>query len=290
MPQINNIWEPGSDIRTLDSRSISSSIYSQEQPGRPLANKYLIPRQNSPQSAGSSIFQYSEENIKALGYRPFEYWKGPEPAASSSTHKGSKRTGPVPARLTNVKPSAPVNSLNDFKPMPDAKLRELQEYMEIGPAPRSPTVKEKYRQRQAEIEERRRRREHLKSVAEWPGWVPDAKAYGVERARRLRAAEGDPEKWASTASMSSAESRAQWYNPCTWTRRTWAFVAFVFVLVAAAGCLAGTLSSSENVLSKEPRPKILTYRLTNAFGTEDLVVSLSATSPSPRSIARHFWG
>lgn len=261
-----NLWASGAS-------SSASSIYSQEQ-GLPADITPLISRKDSSSSSKASTV-YSEDTIKSMGYKPFEYWKGPRPVAYPGDIKKNKRTVPLPPRITGVNLTGPVNSLRDFKPMPDAKIREVKIYMDAVPP--SPTVKDRYAQRRAE--RARRKRQASRRVEEWPGWVPDRKAYGVGRSRRARGdgSAGASMKRYSDASTVLSSARQRWWNPRTWRRRWWGVVLSILMVGIIASIITATIVTRDNGPAY-PNYKRLNYRVAETFNTEDLYVSPSSSS------------
>lgn len=288
MPNLHTAWS--------SAASSSSSIYSQEEI-LPADNTPLISRKDSSSSSKASTV-YSEDTIKSLGYKPFEYWKGPRPVAYPGDMKKNKRAIPTAPRITGVNLTGPINSLHDFKPMPDAKIREVKIYMDAVPP--SPTVKDRYAQRRAE--RARRKRQADRRVEEWPGWVPDQKVYGVSRSRRVRlAVDGatarSVKRYSDVSTILPPVSQ-KWWNPRTWRRRWWGIVFAIIMLVIIASIITATIVTRDNE-PDYPNYKRLNYRVAETYNTEDLYVSSSSSSsassflslpPPRRMIARRFQG
>lgn len=280
----SNLW--GSDA--------SSSIYSNAQ-DPPIDVKPLITRKDSASAqsnhstASKSSTIYSEESIKSMGYRPFEYWKARKPAG-----RPPGRPPPPPLalpRFTGTNPMKPVNSLQDFKPLPRAKILEVQTYV-MDAAPPSPRVKDRYAARLAE--RARRKRERQQRIEAWPGWVPDEKVLGRQQQqqqqqhrRRVRIVEDEEEAALSKrASSVSMTLRERWMRPRTWRRRVWGIVVSVGVLVLIAVIIVSTTISQDNAPGlKTARYARLDYRLAETFEAEDLYAppSSSSTVSSPHS-------
>lgn len=287
------VWSSGDD---------SSSVYSQETSATSVyavTPRLAISRKDSSSSTQTKTPTiFNDDTIKALGYTPFEYWKGPrpitypQPPRSSAAARNSKRRRappPPPSLLSSstIPPPPPVppppavmvNSLHDFKPMPPIKLREVRDYISAT-TPASPTVKDRYIQRQAERMRRNREAERLRKLAEWPGWAPDArvlKRAGSEhhhhhhqhkqqqQQRNVRIADEidlvdekgiieTRQQWRMSAvsSIFSAMSE-RWWRPRTWRRRVWGIVATTFMLLMVAVIIIATTLSQDNFPSKPKR-------------------------------------
>lgn len=279
----------------------SSSVYSQETAATSVYEVVVLPpisrKDSSSSSRTKSSTVYSEETIKSLGYTPFEYWKGPRPVAypqpprtsiTAASLKQKRRPPPPPPPPLPPVPPRPVvavNSLHDFKPMPETKLREVREYI-TATAPSSPTVKDRYMQRQAERVRRKRERERMRKLAEWPGWTPDAKAFRVAAAaaerehhsrhhhkhaqtnkkqRVVRIADEvdfvdekgiletrQQRRMSAVSSVLSGISE-RWWQPRTWRRRVWGIVATAFMLLMVAVIIVATTISQDNFPSRPKR-------------------------------------
>lgn len=287
------------------SSDASSSIYSNDDDEAPLYSKPLVVRKDSA-SANSTYSTtsknstvYSEDSIKSMGYRPFEYWKGPKPAAAPST----RRPPPPlpPPRFTGTNHMKTINSLQDFKPLPKAKVLEVQTYM-TDAGPPSPRVKDRYAARMAE--RARRKRERIQRIEEWPGWVPDEKVLGMQQQQRRVQIAAEYEM--AQSQRASVASRERWTNPRTWRRRAWGAVLTVGLLVLVAVIVVATTVTQDNAteLTKAPRQAGLEYRIVEtAFEAEGLYAppspssttlssrhSSSFLSPAARRMARRFKG
>lgn len=290
--------------------SLSSSVYSQDSVTSsdvvPLVNP--ITRKDSVTSSKASTI--ATQDTKSLGYTPFEYWKGPRPVAYPGDKKAKPRKLPPPRIKSPAPPVQPVNALRNFKPMPEAKLRDIKVYIDSElanprvPVPPSPRVKDRYAERQRQKRERQRQRNGLQRVEEWPGWVPDEKAVlrtasnGGEkggRARKVRVV-SPYEKRRRTSLASTAAGRppnGRWWNPLSWRRRVWGLLASVLILSIVAAVILTQLVTTDNT-PKYPDYKRLTYRVAESYNTEDLYVSvpspLSSDASPRRMVARYFQG
>lgn len=120
---------------------------------------------------------YTEDFIKTLGYRPFEYWTGPPPVAV-----GGLPVPPPPPPKAALRRASRVLLLRQSLRLPQqaqARLRDSMMNMLSGennkpkqrrspvpPAPPSPRVKDRYKHRY----------KLPRKGNEWPGWEPDASA------------------------------------------------------------------------------------------------------------------
>lgn len=294
------------------SSDASSSIYSNDDDEVPLFTKPAITRKDSATSTVNSTISrnptiYSEESIKSMGYRPFEYWKGPKPAAAPSR----KRPPPPlpPPRFTGTNPMKPINSLQDFKPLPKAKVLEMQSYIkEVAPPP-SPRVKDRYAARMAERARRKRERmQRMQRIEEWPGWVPDEKVLLGQQQNQQQNQQQQQQRRqvridvAAQAEAASLASRERWLSPRTWRRRVWGIVTTLGVLVLIGVIIVSTTITQDNAPGvKTP----LSVRLDPSsaaalevgeapFAASPLpsgAISLSSSppvSPAARRIARRF--
>lgn len=277
-----------------DSSDASSSIYSNDDDEAPIiysssrSNNYNNTNNNntnitnpkpaiarkestSAHSTTSSTVSrnptiYSEDSIKSLGYRPFEYWKGPKPAAAPSAMKRPPPPLPPP-RFIGTNPMKPINSLQDFKPLPKAKVLEVQSYIkdvnssgsggQMQP-PSSPRVKDRYAARMAERAERaRRKRERNRRIEEWPGWIPDEKiVLGgqqelLRRQVRIDAAAAEKRKRESSLAAAMQE---HWLKPRTWRRRVWGVVTTLGVVFLIAVIIVATTVTQDNAPSLRKTP------------------------------------
>lgn len=283
------------------SSDASSSVYSNDNdelqaptPFKPaiLYSKPAIDRKDSATSSTNSVASktptvYSEDSIKAMGYRPFEYWKGPKPAA----HPSKKRAPPPlpPPRLPNTNPMKPVNSLQDFKPLPKAKVLEVQSYMKDAapPPPPSPRVKDRYAARMAE--RARRKRERMQRIEEWPGWVPDEKVLLSQQQHKEeqehRRAWTDVPQSAADDEAASFASRERWLHPRTWRRRVWGVVTTLGLLVLIAAIVVATTISQDNAPSvKAPLFIRLVPRLAKT-SLEEVDAAVFVPPPSPSTVS-----
>lgn len=241
------------------SSDASSSIYSNDDEEAPIiySSKPAIARKESTSAhstTSSTVSRnptiYSEDSIKSLGYRPFEYWKGPKPAAAPSAMKRPPPPLPPP-RFTGTNPMKPINSLQDFKPLPKAKVLEVQSYMKdaVGPNPQppsSPRVKDRYAARMAE--RARRKRERNQRIEEWPGWVPDEKVVlGQQELLRRQVRMDAAAQREREASLAASQER--WLKPRTWRRRVWGVVTTLGVLVLIAVIIVATTITQDNAPS-----------------------------------------
>lgn len=246
------------------SSDASSSIYSNDDEEAPIiySSKPAIARKESTSAhstTSSTVSRnptiYSEDSIKSLGYRPFEYWKGPKPAAAPSAMKRPPPPLPPP-RFVGTNPMKPINSLQDFKPLPKAKVLEVQSYMQdaVGPntqPPSSPRVKDRYAARMAE--RARRKRERNQRIEEWPGWVPDEKVVlGQQELLRRQMRMDVAAQREREASL--AASQEQWLKPRTWRRRVWGVVTTLGVLVLIAVIIVSTTITQDNAPSLRKTP------------------------------------
>lgn len=161
-------FEEESDLKPLIERSIERKDSSASA---------LSKSSNLSQASTLAPTIYTEDFIKTLGYRPFEYWKGPLPVASAldRANDGKRKRTPVPPppRALNRHSRAFRNSLRALKPgpLPPARLKEpVQLLMEKPPLPPrrprpppSPRVKDRYKHRY----------KLPRKEGEWPGWEPD---------------------------------------------------------------------------------------------------------------------
>lgn len=122
---------------------------------------------------------YTEDFIKTLGYRPFEYWTGPPPVAV-----GVPPPPPPPPPKAALRRASRVLLLRQSLRLPQqaqARLRDSMMNMLSGdnnkpkqrrpvpvvpPAPPSPRVKDRYKHRY----------KLPRKGNEWPGWEPDESA------------------------------------------------------------------------------------------------------------------
>lgn len=296
------------------SSDASSSIYSNDEGQAPdvkplIARKDSASANSTTSSASKSSTVYSEESIKSMGYRPFEYWKGPKPAARPGASSSSKRRAlsplapplPPPPRLTGTtNPMKPINALQDFKPLPRAKVVEVQTYMR-DTAPPSPRVKDRYAARMAE--RARRKRERLQRIEAWPGWVPDEKVLGLQQqqaqAQAQLAALKEDGLAQSERRTSSLASRERWTSPSTWRRRVWGVVVSVGVLALIAVIIVSTTITQDNAPSLN-RPRYVRWdnRRAETLEAPDLSAPpssasslrslTSVSSSTPHRIARRF--
>lgn len=183
------------------SSSAASSIYSQD--GVIFPAPYdsdvtpLIERKDSSASTFSKLSQastlaptvYTEDYIKSLGYRPFEYWKGPLPKVYgpiSENERFKRKTAPVPPppRAMHRRSRAFRNSFRAFVPgsLPPVKTRHSrQRILDDLPLPSPPRSPRPPRRRpqpppSPRVKDRYKHRYKLprKEVnGEWPGWEPD---------------------------------------------------------------------------------------------------------------------
>ncbi|KAI3396348.1 hypothetical protein diail_12238 [Diaporthe ilicicola] len=87
---------------------------------------------------------YSQDEVKPLnnlGYKPFEYWKGPKPVAwpsarvqphnNHSSHGRRHSSSRTPARIGSVKPhpGGAVNSLREFEPIQPSNFYSAQQFV-----------------------------------------------------------------------------------------------------------------------------------------------------------------
>lgn len=198
------------------SSSAASSIYSQD--GVIFPAPYdsdlqpLIERKDSSASVASKLSQastlaptvYTEEYIKTLGYRPFEYWKGPLPVAASvnGVHDGGRNKRlpvPPPPRALHRHSMAIRNSLRALAPgsLPQAKLRDsmhaLADKATMLPPPPPPSSRRPRPPPSPRVKDRYKHRYKLpRKEGEWPGWEPD-EAVVAYFARRF-AAEQEKER------------------------------------------------------------------------------------------------
>lgn len=241
------------------SSDASSSIYSNDDEEAHIiySSKPAIARKESTSAhstTSSTVSRnptiYSEDSIKSLGYRPFEYWKGPKPAAAPSAMKRPPPPLPPP-RFTGTNPMKPINSLQDFKPLPKAKVLEVQSYMKdvVDPNPQppsSPRVKDRYAARMAE--RARRKRERNQRIEEWPGWVPDEKVVlGQQELLRRQMRMDVATQREREASLAASQER--WLKPRTWRRRVWGIVTTLGVLVLIAVIIVATTITQDNAPS-----------------------------------------
>lgn len=183
------------------SHSAASSIYSQDDGWPSTESTPQISRQNSTattlsktSTSSKASTLYNPENIKSLGYTPFEYWKGPPPVPYPSKARVTKRpSDPVPPRVKATAPTpsplarrltppplaqhpalrdddknnpfSDIHALVEFRPVPDVRLRDIKLSLDPSPSlpplpplpqpPRSPRVKDRYAPREAERARRR---------------------------------------------------------------------------------------------------------------------------------------
>ncbi|KAL1881900.1 hypothetical protein Daus18300_000954 [Diaporthe australafricana] len=92
----------------------------------------------------SSFYSQDEVTTNNLGYKPFEYWKGPKPVAWASTrqlinngsnsnngHGRKHSSSRTASRIGSVKPhpGGAVNSLRQFEPIQPSKLYSAQQFV-----------------------------------------------------------------------------------------------------------------------------------------------------------------
>lgn len=175
------------------SSSAASSVYSQD--GVLFPAPYdsdlqpLIERKDSSASVTSKFSQastlaptvYTEEHIKTLGYRPFEYWKGPLPVAArvNGANDGGKKRLPVPPppRALHRHSRAIRNSLRVLAPgsLPPAKLRDSIQALADKARPPPPPLRRPHPPPSPRVKDRYAHRYKLpRKEREWPGWEPDA--------------------------------------------------------------------------------------------------------------------
>ncbi|KAK2602442.1 hypothetical protein N8I77_008972 [Diaporthe amygdali] len=84
----------------------------------------------------SSFYSQDEVKTNNLGYKPFEYWKGPKPVAWPSirqpnNHARKHSSSRTTARIGSVKPQpgGAVNSLREFEPIQPSKLYSAQQFV-----------------------------------------------------------------------------------------------------------------------------------------------------------------
>lgn len=83
----------------------------------------------------SSFYSQDERTPNSLGYKPFEYWKGPKPVAWPSARQpnnhGRKHSSSRPAARISAKPhpGGAVNSLRQFEPIQPSKLYSAQQFV-----------------------------------------------------------------------------------------------------------------------------------------------------------------
>lgn len=248
----------------------SPSIYSQDirsPPTTPTQTQshslLLITRQDSVRStaASSTVSStlsraptiYSEETIKALGYRPFEYWKGPKRApypADYHKHPQRKAVATAAAAANSDNNSDNGDKAQQISSPPRARLRDGLEsddrdvYVDLAP-PTSPTVKDRYRQRQRQRQIDRAKKQ--RAAVEWPHWVPSSAAKKADRSRHkkpgwTRLNDFDDEKAldgrgaTSPASSLKTSRKAAWRSPRSWRRRTWGII-LIFLVLCAVGAV-----------------------------------------------------
>ncbi|KAJ4400523.1 hypothetical protein N0V82_010902 [Gnomoniopsis sp. IMI 355080] len=175
----------------------------------------------------------------------------------------------------------PINSLQDFKPLPRAKVLEVQSYIKDAAPPPSPRVKDRYAARMAE--RARRKRERMQRLEEWPGWVPDEKVLlsqqlqKEEHERRVRidvvvAAKAG----AYDDEAASFASRERWLHPRTWRRRVWGIVTTLGLLALVAVIVVATTISQDNAPGvKTP----LSVRLVPRLAETSLEVEAAVFAP-----------
>ncbi|KAF3770972.1 hypothetical protein M406DRAFT_67320 [Cryphonectria parasitica EP155] len=291
-----------SSIYSQDRYSWTSSVYSQDEPlPAPAEDKkpLLLQRADTDLSATSSaktlLTIYDAETIKSLGYKPFEYWKGPKPTAYPVDFRKQKTNAAKPSRpktpRISILKSSSASSNIALKPIPHVRVRELKGYMDAEDTPpRTPTIKERYRQRQAE--RAKRRRDLVHGGGNWPGWVPDKKVHmkkqqqqqqqqhrkwtriiGDEKREKLE--EWDLEKRQSTGSTVFVNRIERWWDPLMWRRRIWGILGILLVLLTAGGLIAAMVSSKANLDGPVLKYRTSDYHLTRALVTEGLRVPSS---------------
>lgn len=87
----------------------------------------------------SSFYSQDDRTPNNLGYKPFEYWKGPKPvvwpaarqAPSNHHHHGRKHSSSRAAARISAKahPGGAVNSLRQFEPIQPSKLYSAQQFV-----------------------------------------------------------------------------------------------------------------------------------------------------------------
>lgn len=83
----------------------------------------------------SSFYSQDERTPNNLGYKPFEYWKGPKPVAWPSvrqpnTHARKHSSSRAAARISaKAHPGGAVNSLRQFEPIQPSKLYSAQQFV-----------------------------------------------------------------------------------------------------------------------------------------------------------------
>lgn len=170
----------------LERKESSASVLSK-------SSKASSKASNISQASTLAPTIYTEEIIKQLGYRPFEYWKGPPPVAHDLVHAkddGKKKRLPVPPppKALHRRSRAIRNSMRALASgagsgsragagagagaLPPARLRDsMLPTLHEKPAaravpprpPPSPRVKDRYKYRY----------KLPRKNGEWPGWEPD---------------------------------------------------------------------------------------------------------------------
>lgn len=83
----------------------------------------------------SSFYSQDERTPNNLGYKPFEYWKGPKPVVWPSirqpnTHARKHSSSRPSARISaKAHPGGAVNSLRQFEPIQPSKLYSAQQFV-----------------------------------------------------------------------------------------------------------------------------------------------------------------
>lgn len=260
-------------------------------------------RSTSSSKSGKTVSTYySEDDVKELGYRPFEYYKVPRTAAKkqrpppSSTITNTTRAAALRAAANNNNhprppmpppppPPASTNSQQDFEPPPKVKLLEVRKYYLNDAAtaavvPPSPRVKDRYAARMAA---KRSARARARAISEWPGWAPDEKALlggGGEKKNATTTTRRRPTSAASTILLQGTE---RWTSPGTWRRRVWGIVVSAGMLVLIAVIILATTLTSDNAPSVRLPPRAVFVGIGNA--AEVAAVPLPVVASSTVSVA-----
>ncbi|PSS00782.1 hypothetical protein BD289DRAFT_7408 [Coniella lustricola] len=263
-------YSGSSSIYSQDMRALhAASIYSQDtRPASPTTPTPLLPpiaRQDSVRStaASSTVSKaptiYSEETIKSLGYRPFEYWKGPKRTPYPAKHHmpQQQKKARVAVTITLVGNNNTNNHINhgqinneratqQISSPPRARFREG--LVENGttdvdsPPPTSPTVKDRYRHRHQQLQRQKQ------NPAAWLHWISlthktdrrqqERQRFGGGRRGWTQIEEVDEEKAvASDDNKNNKRTRTgacrSWTScSCSWRCRTWGIIIILLVLCA----------------------------------------------------------
>lgn len=308
-----------------DASSVTYGFQQQEAPPmQQTDNKPIIARKDSAKSvrsitsskSGTTSTYYSEEDIKELGYRPFEYYKAPKTTAKkikpppppitavSRAHSRRTETSRSPPRVLAGHRNPSMNALQEFKPLPRAKVFEVRKYMDDiaiptapveAAVPPSPRVKDRYAARLAAKRNaraaRRRALEGHQGGESWPGWAPNEKAMHGGGGKKLPMAAGMVKRPASAASTLLSRGSERWSSPSTWRRRVWGIVACaVMLLLFVVVIVLVTVGTADNVPSISLHLRPVEDWAAAQVSAPALSVLVAAEGEPRRLVARRFEG